>query len=246
MKSNPIKAVRIPYMKRVVLFILISVHGLYAQVAEPVNVAFSMLSWDKTIKDVFYIYQGERVDLTIYNGTPTPVHQVVLELPLVFYRDGPLDEEGLPTRIPVASVKFEENSNDTLLLFMKLHDEPIQYRVVPVETGASENGTDIYKLFNMTKHRLIAQLKDERIMLQPGASSVLNAPILDKPNFAVMFALESKTEEDPGWKLVYKTQWPYRSGRSGMVFIIEDPKRAEELKVRRVYYQTVQAQLGAE
>ncbi|WPJ95182.1 hypothetical protein SH580_17305 [Coraliomargarita algicola] len=69
---------------------------------------FSLLSWNQTIRDVFYLDGEERMPLTIPNGAPSPVYELSgVEGPLIFYRDGGLGPDGALVNVPVAQATWQ-------------------------------------------------------------------------------------------------------------------------------------------
>lgn len=204
----------------------------------PVNTTFTALSWDNAIQNIFYMDGKERIELIIPNGAPSKKYKYLVNTPLLFFRDGPLDAEGKPTRILVAETILRPSSPDPLLLFLKNTSGSPEYRIASLQTGFQNNTKDLYRLFNLSSYNLIAKFDEENISLEPGEDITFNSPDISEPNFGVMIALRTDPEETGDWKLVYKTFWPYREGRSSIVFITDREGRPGQINVRRFYVET--------
>ncbi|WOO41379.1 hypothetical protein [Rubellicoccus peritrichatus] len=207
----------------------------------PMRTTFTVLSWDKPIRDVYFLDGQERIDITIPNGAPSASYKHLIDVPLTFYRDGPLDAEGKQTRIAIATTKLSASALDPLLLFLKNPDETPEYNIVAVQTGFQNTTKDLYRMFNLSSYNLAAKFDDEKLSLEPGGDITFNSPDVEGPNFGVMIALQTDKDDTGDWKLVYKTFWPYREGRSGIVFITDRDGRPGQISVRRFYVATQKA-----
>ncbi|GHC05639.1 hypothetical protein [Cerasicoccus arenae] len=204
-----------------------------------VTTQFSAIGWDNAIRNVYYLNGDERIDLTIPNGAPSSLYECRANQPLVFYRDGPAGPDGAtPTPIPVASTTLSAAAPPSLLLFFDQKNANVPYRIVSVKNEAQRSMQDIYQLYNISRHKIVAQFNEERISIDPGKQLIINSPNIDKPNFGVMMAIQADPKDSGDWKLVYKAFWPYRTGRSSLVFITDKQGRDDQISVRRFYVST--------
>jgi len=199
-------------------------------------IQFRTLSWEGAIRDIYFLNGDERVDAIIPDGAPSERYECRTDGLITFYRDGPIGEGGLPTPVVVATVSLPLSIRDPLLLFFKLQVEGrVTYRIMPVSRNGASDMSDYYQLFNLSNHDLAAKLDTKELKLKRGNHLVVDAPKLDGPNFGVMMALEVEGGETGDWELVYRSFWPYRSGRSCIVFITDRKGQAGAIDVRRYY-----------
>lgn len=203
------------------------------------TVRFSTLSWDKAIRGIYFLQGEERVDLSIPNGAPSKLYKTTAGAPLVFYRQSDqLDENGEPIGIPIASTNLKPGNAPNLLIFFEAQNQSEQYRIVPIINEAQNANRDIYQLHNISRRQIVAKFDDQEISLKPNENLIINAPQTDRPNFGVMMAIQADSDKAGEWELVYKAFWPYRQGRSGLVFITGKPGREDQINVRRFYVST--------
>lgn len=183
----------------------------------------------------------ERIDLTIPNGAPSISYQHLVNTPLTFYRDGPLDAVGAPTRIVIASTILSADKPDPLLLFLDNPSGKPEYNIVSVQTGFQSTTKDLYRLFNLSSYNLIAKFDEEKMSLSPGEDITFDSPKSDTFSFGVMIAIQTDKNNTDDWKLVFKTLWPYREGRSGLIFITDREGRPGKIDLRRFYVGTQKA-----
>jgi hypothetical protein len=180
----------------------------------------------------------EEVSLNVPNGAPSESYECVADQVLTFYRKGEIGVDGEPEKIAVANTMIASVAPDPLLLFFKGEGEGNAYRVVPIQVGFRHSTKDLYRVFNLSKSSLVAKFQDKQVSLNPGNNITINSPYTDGPNFGVMIALQVGIDDSTEWKLVYKTFWPYRSGRSGIVFITDREGSSGKIDVRRYYVAT--------
>jgi hypothetical protein len=205
-----------------------------------VRTTFTTLSWTGSITGLYYLDGSEEVSLTVPNGAPSGSYECIADQPLTFYRKGEIGEDGEPQKIPIVSTVIRSTAPDPLLLFFKGEGElnDSNYRVVPIHVGFKNSTKDLYRVFNLSKSSLVAKFQDKQVSLASGKSMTIDSPYTDGPNFGVMIALQAGGGAEAEWKLVYKTFWPYRSGRSGIVFITDRDGNAGKIDVRRYYIPT--------
>ncbi|MBC2602854.1 hypothetical protein [Puniceicoccus vermicola] len=221
-------------------FALSSIIRLDAQsVEEPAKAKFSTLAWDQTIKGLYYWDDEERINLNIPNGAPSPTFEAPIDKPLVFYRDtGQIDEAGNPIGNPLVSINIDRADDPLLLIFFKRNDQTDSYYIAPIVNETQTTPEEIYQLYNISSHDIVAKFNDQKIALEPNKPLIIPAPGTDQASFGVMMAIQMDSQENGEWQLVYKAFWPYRQGRSSLVFISDQEGRKNQIKVRRFYVPT--------
>lgn len=210
----------------------------YAQTDAPVKTTFTALSWNQSIRGIHYLVGSERVDLAIPNGAPTSAFECWADQALTFYKDGPKDANGEPSSIPIATTTIASNSPPPLLLFIENADQADRYKIAQIQLDLKSGGQDVYRIFNLSEYNLMTQFDEKRLALNAGSNLTMTLPSIKGPNFGVMIALQLPSETSKEWKLAYNTFWPYREGRSGLIFISDRPNRAGRIDVRRYYVPT--------
>lgn len=210
----------------------------YAQADAPVKTTFTALSWNHLIRGLHYFIDAQRINIVIPNGAPSPAYECWADRPLTFYRDGPTGENGEPSSVPVATTSIPSSSPNPLLLFIEKSDQSGQYQIAPIQLGLKPGGQDLYRIFNLSEYNLMTQFDEKRLALDAGNNLTLNLPSINGPNFGVMIALQLPSETSKEWTLAYNTFWPYRAGRSGLIFISDRPNRPGKIDVRRYYVPT--------
>ncbi|HBR93808.1 MAG TPA: hypothetical protein DEA90_06550 [Opitutae bacterium] len=209
-----------------------------AQTEAPIKTSFSALSWNQSIRGIHYFVGSQRIDLSIPNGAPTPAYECWADRSLTFYKDGPKDASGEPISIPIASTTIASNTPDPLLLFIDQGNQTDQYRIAQIQLRLQANGQDLYRIFNLSEFNLMTKFDEKRLALDAGKDLTLTLPGINGPNFGVMIALQMPSETPQEWQLAYNTFWPYRAGRSGLIFISDRPNRPGKIDVRRYYIPT--------
>lgn len=221
------------------LIVIFSAFRLEAQTAEEAaKASFNTLAWDNAIKGLYYLDGEKRVDINIPNGAPSSTYEVPSDEPLVFYRDsGQLDENGKPIGIPQATVDITGATKPLLLIFFE-DSASATYRIALIPNEAKSNPEDIYQLYNISSHEIIAKFNDQSFTLKTNKPLIIPAPDVDGPSFGVMMAIQMDSGNSGDWQLVYKAFWPYRKGRSSLVFISDQEGQNDQINVRRFYVPT--------
>ncbi|WP_269537513.1 hypothetical protein [Cerasicoccus fimbriatus] len=209
------------------------------QNGEPTKVTFNTLAWDSAIKGLYFLDGEKRVNVNIPNGAPSSTYEAPSDTPLIFYRDtGQVDKDGNPIGAALGSVDLSSATKPLLLIFFEQPKAGSTFRIVPIVNEARENTSEIYQLHNISSHDIIAKFNDQNITLKTNKPLTIPAPTVDKPSFGVMMAIQMDAKNSGDWQMVYKAFWPYRKGRSSLVFISDQEGQKDQINVRRFYVPT--------
>jgi hypothetical protein len=209
--------------------LLISVSGLSAQEEPQATVEFATLSWDKTIRDLYYFNGDEPVPVIVPNGSPGREMKYRGETQLTFYTQGK-DSEGKIIDQSVGVVNFPEGDSSRLLLFVKSGDVG-RYRILSLNSDLDGFPLGAFKFCNLTDHRIALKVGEYGVSLESKENEVISLPQQEKTNVSVRLAAIDGGEE---WELIYRSLWASPGNRRAWVFVYDD---ASEHNVIRKYYQ---------
>ncbi|MBT65240.1 MAG: hypothetical protein CML13_18750 [Puniceicoccaceae bacterium] len=211
--------------------------SLFGQDAENINSQFSVLSWKRTIHDLYYeSASGEEFKFFAPNGSPTQVYDYMGPAPLNFYKYKGVDEAGNPLRKVVAS--YSPKAGDQhLLLFIpdpKSRTEE-RYRLLPLDYSPESIAEGTYRFFNLASYPVYIRFGEETFKVDAGRSESIRSDPSVSDGLDVAMALQV-SEEPNSAKVVYSAGWTLKSGRSALVFITNDRGIKGRIDVKRIYF----------
>lgn len=234
-----------PYMNRffrrfiVALACLSTVGPLSAQLQDAqgyVNIQFSMLSWQRTLRDVHYVgANGEEMTLFVPNGAPSKVQEYYGPSPLVFYRKKGTDAEGNPIKEAIATYAPRTTAPQLLLFIPNKQREGTPYRILPLDFSADQLAPGAYRFYNLANTTMYVRFGQDEFAVPSGGSVTRPSDPSKARGLDVAMAMQI-SEEPNNARIVYSAGWTLRANRSAIVFITNNVGVRNEVDVKRVYF----------
>ncbi|WP_269537720.1 hypothetical protein [Cerasicoccus fimbriatus] len=221
---------------KALLLAFLAAGALFGQAPENVRVSFSMLSWNRTINQVFYEgINGEVAIPFIPNGAPTKNFEYYGPLPVYFYQYDGVDAEGNPLKKVIGSFTPRANANQLLIFIPDEQRGKGLYRILPLNFARNEVADGTYQFFNLASYPLYVRFGKDQFKVPAGKSeAIVSNPEIAK-GLDVAMALQV-SEAPGGTEVVYSAGWTLKKGRSALVFITNDQGTEGSVDVKRIYF----------
>lgn len=181
---------------------------------ELLDIKFTAVAWNETIRGLYYFDSGQPVPIIIANGAPGEIRSYYGPSPLTFYtrlagEDGEYDYQ------PKATVSLENSQRKLFLVFFQnTPDSPI--RIFPIPDSEEDFGAGDFHFNNFTSKDVLLRVGEDRFSLSPGDFRVVNISEGNAQNVEVQIA---STDEENNWRLVYQSRWGPPGNRRVWVFL---------------------------
>lgn len=190
---------------------------------------FRAISWDGAIRDIFYqSFDQKPQAVTVPTGGRSAMYHYSGPSPLVFFRDGGLDAEGNPIKIPVASFPIQPGARETLLNFFRDPSNPERFRLLPIQEDLESFPFNTCLFYNFSGRDLIVKIGDSADRIPARASRRFDFPKGDSPNFLVQIADRREGEWDP----LYSSVWGASQGIRLLTLAVADPSLAQTIDIK--------------
>lgn len=231
-------------MKSVYLTTLLIAHCLVATTLrgqaigenQNVSISFSVLSWQKTIRDLYFQNaNGEEVNFFAPNGSPSKSYRYFGPDPVVFYRKNGADALGNDIKKPVAIYHPSSEKEQLLLFIPQPKKEHEAYRVLPLNFSREELTNGSYRFYNLATYPVYVRFGKDKFKVNSNDSVTMASGPTKANGLDIAMAMQVSAEPNSA-RIVYSSRWTLRSGRSALVFITNDSGATGQIDVKRIYF----------
>ena len=186
---------------------------------DELNLTFTTLRIGPSFEPLkYFAKEGEAVQVNAPSSVGSRSYPYTGPSPLVFFRES-TDQKGELMREPVASVNLPDDSRDFLLVFLskKDGDEDI-IRIFPIKDDASSFPSGQFRVWNLTTHKIAAQIADERILVQPGKQTDLSPNLADKQYYGAKIYFQPADSTD--WEPFINKGWTHYASQRVLIILL--------------------------
>lgn len=214
-------------------FLLLAIPAVHAQqdAPEPVfSIEFRALSWDNTLRDLYYRKGNKEQALFVPNRGLSPTYEYTGTSPLRVYRreKGP---DGTSVEKQVAKVPLRKGESSYLvLMFEPPNPDQGVLKALPIADSEFRAEEDQLVVFNFTRSKLAGDLGGARFTLPSLGFKAVGARKDEKGNLRAQLALQT----NDGFKPVYSTTWTLRDGLQLFVFVTAPEGENGSVRVKKI------------